>query len=153
MLYLCIDHCHWVHWTAVWLQLHVSLVHVSTCSFVVSQASDLALLVWYVALEALTYINTCFYTLHEHFFSSNQNRVFALFAYPRYFRTWEQEKSKLTKRHGGIKSIFAILSLVYCSVNHLLGGKYFIFKLELELPVVYNSLKLPGNDYLENIKY
>ena len=42
-------HRHWFHWTAVWLQLHVSLVHVSACSFAVSQASDLALLVGYVA--------------------------------------------------------------------------------------------------------
>ena len=31
--------------------VHVSLVHVSACSFAVSQASDLALLVGYVALE------------------------------------------------------------------------------------------------------
>ena len=46
---LCIDHRHWFHWTAVWLQLHVSLVHVSACSFAVSQASYLALLVGYVA--------------------------------------------------------------------------------------------------------
>ena len=46
---VCIDHRHWSHWTAVWLQLHVSLVHVSACSFAVSQASDLALLVGYVA--------------------------------------------------------------------------------------------------------
>ena len=45
------DHCHWFHWTAVWLQLHVSLVHVSSCSFAVSQASDLTLLVGYVAQE------------------------------------------------------------------------------------------------------
>ena len=34
---------------AVWLQLHASLVHVSACSSAVSQASDLALLVGYVA--------------------------------------------------------------------------------------------------------
>ena len=48
LLYVCIDHRHWFHWTAVWLQLHVSLVHISACSFAVSQASDLALLVGYV---------------------------------------------------------------------------------------------------------
>ena len=36
-------------WTAVWLQLHASLVHVSACSFAVSQESELALLVGYVA--------------------------------------------------------------------------------------------------------
>ena len=41
--------CHWFHWTAVSLQLHVSLVHVSACSFAVSQAGDLELLVGYVA--------------------------------------------------------------------------------------------------------
>ena len=35
--------------TELWLQLHVSLVYVSACSFAVSQASDLALLVGYVA--------------------------------------------------------------------------------------------------------
>ena len=40
--------CH-THLTDQWLQLHVSLVHVSACSFAVSQASDLALLVGYVA--------------------------------------------------------------------------------------------------------
>ena len=27
--YVCIDHRHWFHWTAVWLQLHVSLLHVN----------------------------------------------------------------------------------------------------------------------------
>ena len=27
VLYVCMDHRHWFHWTAVWLQLHVSLVH------------------------------------------------------------------------------------------------------------------------------
>ena len=47
--YRCYTYRHWFHWTAVWLQLHVSLVHVSACSFAVSQASDLALLVGYVA--------------------------------------------------------------------------------------------------------
>ena len=36
---------HWFHWTAVWLQLHVSLVQVSACPFGMSQASDLAFLV------------------------------------------------------------------------------------------------------------
>ena len=45
---LCIDHHHWFPETAVWLQLHASLVHVSACSFAVSQASDLGLLVEYV---------------------------------------------------------------------------------------------------------
>ena len=44
--YVRIDHRHWFHWTAVWLQLHVSLVHVSACSFTVSQTSDLVLVVW-----------------------------------------------------------------------------------------------------------
>ena len=38
LLWVCIDHRHWFHWTAVWLQLHVSLVYVSACSFAVSQA-------------------------------------------------------------------------------------------------------------------
>ena len=39
----------WIKWTDVWLELHVSLVHVSACSFAVSQASDLPLLFGYVA--------------------------------------------------------------------------------------------------------
>ena len=52
-----IDHRHWFHWTAVWLQLHVSLVHVSACSFAVSQASDLALLVGYVAYKRTLTLN------------------------------------------------------------------------------------------------
>ena len=43
LLYIFIDHRHWFHWTAVRLQLHASLVHVSACSFAVSQASDLEL--------------------------------------------------------------------------------------------------------------
>ena len=42
---------YWFHWTAVWQQLHVSIVHVNACSFALSQASDLALLVGYVAKE------------------------------------------------------------------------------------------------------
>ena len=31
---------HWFHWTAVWLQLQVSLVHVSACSFAMSSLRE-----------------------------------------------------------------------------------------------------------------
>ena len=58
-IYVCIDHRHWFHWTAVWLQLHVSLVHGSACSFAASQASDLTLLVGYVAYEDFNFKWLC----------------------------------------------------------------------------------------------
>ena len=47
--WLCLLHLMLRGWMSTWLQLHASLVHVSACSFAVSQASDLALLVGYVA--------------------------------------------------------------------------------------------------------
>ena len=56
LLYECIDHCYWFHCIAVWLQLHVSLVHISACSFAVSQTSDLAYLVGYVLYLLLLFI-------------------------------------------------------------------------------------------------
>ena len=34
LLYVYIDHRHWFYWTAVWLQLHISLVYVNKRMFI-----------------------------------------------------------------------------------------------------------------------